>query len=382
MEIHCAVHSWLVGRFDPRFRHEFSARIFDQQNLKEFLDNWFARAGARPLSLYLEGGFRREEDDLPWPEKDIQRVVSTILTRLSPKIQVLSLHTDTKWYPHHSLDFPLLQDLSLDPLDIWGDLMDLPESIHLFSAAPQIQELFLTFIPPFLLAISWETLTVFTAEELSSKECVDVLRSAPSLVKCVLSSISLDPDTGAISHPNLKSFKFSTGDAEGDMFLQFLTFPALENLDIDMETVEHEHLLHFISRSSSALLKLTSRPVPSNSLSEMVALNNLHLFILSSDYLGEFFSLLNRTQNPSFLPQLQTLELSWCPPFLNASLVDALSSRHEGTQDGRARLRSFRQEWSRGAETNAFSVDYEGSVGLALAELTKQGMDIYIGVET
>jgi hypothetical protein len=96
----------------------------------------------------------------------------------------------------------------------------------------------------------------------------------------------------------------------------------------------------------------------------------------SNEYLDEFFRHFDRRNHPRFLPQLRVLEFTGCLPLVNTILVDALCSRSAPTQDGRARLRSFRQIW---ADGTPLQFNFEQGVGLALAELAGKGMDIYIG---
>ncbi|KAJ7369081.1 hypothetical protein DFH08DRAFT_1071629 [Mycena albidolilacea] len=244
--------------------------------------------------------------------------------------------------------------------------MEIHRTFHssiIFGTVPQLRHLYLCNAAPSLFAIPWETLTVFHGEESSPRDCARVLQLAPSLVDCTFfgnaheTTLDLDPATTIISHPNLKSFQFCSGL---NAFFQHLTFPALETLIVedDVDAV----MLQFLSRSASSLLKLSSTAISVDSLSGTAALTDLNMCSLSSKYLAEFFPLLDRAKNPHFLPRLLVLELHGSP-FVNMILVDALSSRSANPA----------------AERQAASL--EDPVGLALAELAQNGMEISLGAD-
>jgi hypothetical protein len=109
----------------------------------------------------------------------------------------------------------------------------------------------------------------------------------------------------------------------------------------------------------------------------MIALSELKLYSPETDYLDEFFRLLKRTSDQTFLPQLQVLELTECSPYISTNLVQALDPRRTAAEDGGPRLRSFSQIWQNQAD--AFQVNYDGYFGDALEELVENGMKIYIG---
>ncbi|KAF7335280.1 F-box domain-containing protein [Mycena sanguinolenta] len=315
------------------------------------------------------------------------RLIPTILKQHATRVEELQLIMDLDQYPKHTPSFLQLQKLELRfPVEYDDEdpkvvaLKGNP--IQIFATASQLRQLHLDCVPPSLFAIRWENLEEFIAFGISSRDFVDALRWSPSLVHCTLDSPYLDSDTAVISHPNLKSFKFSQYMMDETIF-RFLAFPALENLNLYTESVDDVDLLQFISRSSSSLLRLTSRlaVVPLESLSDMIALTSLTLFAPSSEYLVEFFHLFDRTKHPTFLPQLEELALKNCPPFVNPLLGDALSSRCTATQDREAILRSFCQVWPNDLLVDSAydHVDLEGRVPAAFDELMESGMHIYIG---
>ncbi|KAJ7821220.1 hypothetical protein B0H14DRAFT_2832009, partial [Mycena olivaceomarginata] len=321
----------------------FRVFYFDAGNLDKFLEDYIARAGTCPLSLYVRAG----HDNYRQTRENARRSIPALLKQLSLQIQHLELNIDPAYYPGHTRGFPLLRKLSLT-IPNRNRVGDGP--IQIFSTAPQLRDLYLCDAAPSLFAIPWETLAVFNGQGFSPRNCAHVLQSAPSLVDCTFfgnaheTTLDLDPATKIITHPNLKSFQFCSGL---NAFFQHLTFPALETLIVedDVDAV----VLQFLSRSAS------------------------------SKYLAEFFPLLDRAKNPHFLPRLLVLELDGSP-FVNMILVDALSSRSAVSADGAAELQSFRHRWSYknpAAERQAASL--EDPVGLALAELAKNGMEISLG---
>jgi hypothetical protein len=341
--------------------------FFEAENLEIFLADWLARVGACPLSVHLCGFLPNAEDG--------QRFMTTNLDRLSSHIQALTLTTPVSHYPEHSLRFPRLRDLALG-YHGEEDLVGLEESpIQTFSAAPQLRKLSLfSDAAPSHLAIPWETLEAFTSEELSAQECADVLRLAPSLVTATFLE-PLDSEVPSISHINLKSLEI---DHIGDSLLQSLTCPALHELKIHSDDMKHAPLLQFISRSSPSLLKFVAPGPPMQTLREMPVLTHLELSAPETDYLLELILMLDRTQYPGFLPQLQVLEFTGCLPFVNLFLAKALSSRC-AVEDGAVKLRSFRQIWPE-FPFEGLQVNYEGRVGLAFKKLVEAGMEIYIGL--
>ncbi|KAF8207863.1 hypothetical protein K438DRAFT_1814462 [Mycena galopus ATCC 62051] len=274
-------------------------------NLEKFIEDRVACAGTRPLSLCLWGDHERRKEEL--------RLIPAFLRRLSSRIRILEL-SDIQHFPENTPDFPLLRNLSLASI--------------IFSKAPRLQKLALYHTAPSCFTICWEALT----------DCVDVLRWVPGLVECTFDKPYLDVDPGIVSHPNLKSFRFYGKDLY--TFFEFLTFPALKDLDT----------FDFMCRSSSSLLRLSSDVVPVVYLSDMD--------------LAKFIGHLNCTTHPTFLPQLRAVELKWCPPHVDTLLVNAL--------DGST------WEWGpRVTPTKAL----EDSYRVALEELVRKGLKIYIGLE-
>ncbi|KAF8207874.1 hypothetical protein K438DRAFT_1962142 [Mycena galopus ATCC 62051] len=348
--------------------------LLEDGNLEKFIDEYVARAGTHPLSLHLRGGHKL-------PDTKGRQLISAILQRLSPRIQVLQMFLDYRYYPENVPDFPLLQELTHN-IYSHGCRRD---PVAMFGAAPQLRKVnSYGGLSPSLFNIPWKNVTVFTGPQLSFGDCVHILRSAPSLVECTLEEPYLDEDTTTtISHPGLKSLTL-----RGDGLCEFLTLPAVQQLRVFSQPIESVHLLPFISRSSSSLVKLTSPKIPLDSLSDMSSLTELNLSTdatfpgPSTEYLAQFFGLLDRTKHQDVLPQLQMLELDPCSPYVSTVLVDALSSRCT-VLDGAASLRSFRQFWVHGTPGDALQGYFEAEgFDVALQALAKRGLEIYIGLRT
>ncbi|KAJ7265371.1 hypothetical protein B0H12DRAFT_196266 [Mycena haematopus] len=348
--------------------------VWDEGRLENFIDDCLARSGTLPLSLHLTGSNWR-----PLAEERARRLIPAILKRFSSRIQVLELHIGVGEYPENTPGFPLLQKLTLGgPYASSGnDIISLPISI--FDAAPQLREVNMAGqdTDPSQFLIPWNNVTVFYGESLPSRECLNILRSAPSLVECSLIEPQApgDGDIPTITHPGLKSLTLV--DA---FLLEFLSLPALQHLALSIVDAQNVHLLPFISASSTSLVTLKSPKVPLDSLSNMVALTDLELYDPPSEHLAGLFALLDRNTYQNVLPELQVLKLDPCSPYVNTVLVDALSSRSVVSQAGAARLRSFRQIWSPKTPGDTLrGYCQEKGFALVFEELVKKGLKIYIG---
>ncbi|KAJ6560219.1 hypothetical protein B0H19DRAFT_1146825 [Mycena capillaripes] len=343
-------------------------RLYEAGNFEQLLEVYLARANACPLSLNLIGR---------------SALIPALFNRLSSRIETLRLTINANHYPEHTAGFPQLRKLTIclglgreDDSGLQGN------PIQIFRAASQIRDvLFYRGAVPSLFAIPWNNVTVFTGEEHSSRECVDLLRLAPSLVQCTFIEPYLVPDTPTISHSGLKSFTTNS-----DILLEFLKLSALQTLElqelgIDDTHIENEHLHSFISHSSKSLhnFSMAIVPPPLSCLSDMVSLTDLELYNPGSEYLTDFFGLLNRAKHRNFLPHLEILTLEECSPYVNAILLEALSSRCTVPQAGEARFRFFRQIWSPQTATDALEGFYQQGFGAALEELVENGLKVYIG---
>ncbi|KAJ7784164.1 hypothetical protein B0H16DRAFT_1491532 [Mycena metata] len=352
-------------------------RFLKTERYKEFLSEWLARVCGRPLSLELA-----TLDYFPNPGEPARLLVTHTLHSLASHIRTLHLSIYPDHYPPIPLDFPLLRELLLGYTTDSEEEFNVENSIQTFSAAPQLRDIYMFCkAAPSFFAMPWHQLTVFKGEEVSSRECATVLGLAPSLVQCTFDEPYSTPDTPFTTHMGLKSFELCE---TGDVLFRFLALPALQTLQIVLYDSDDgdEHVLPFISRSSRSLLKFSapaSSRVPVRCLLDMVLLTYLVLDTPETEYLTELVGLLDRANTWDSLPELQVLELSHCAPYINEPLITALSSRAVA-QEGRARLRSFRQTWlSKDRSQRTYRVDPAGYIGIALKKLADDGMEIHLG---
>lgn len=343
--------------------------LLETGNLDKVIDDHVARAGTSPLSIQIAGG------------RDIRtrqvgrHLIPAILERLSSRVQVLELCIVAAEFPQNILDFPLLRKLTLGAPYHWehgGDPVAFP--IPTFGAVQHIQEVVLhrSYTDTSSFVIPWQNVAIFRGMTLSSEICIDILRSASNLVECSLTDVDLGEDPPPTSHSGIKTLALD----DSVTLLEFLTFPALQYLDIESS---HPHLVPSISPSAASLLTLRGAAIPMQMLSDMTALTSLTIPSPSSAYLAEFFALFERTRHSNnFLPKLEVLELEQCLPYVSRTLVDALASRCTGE----AKLRSFRQIWPYGTPTDSLQGYYhQESFAGVLIESVKKGLEIYIGTE-
>ncbi|KAJ7045096.1 hypothetical protein C8F04DRAFT_1343637 [Mycena alexandri] len=94
-------------------------------------------------------------------------------------------------------------------------------------------------------------------------------------------------------------------------------------------------------------------------------------------FFREFFGMLDRSQESGFLPHLKALTFRHCAFELDASMLQALSSRYTPTADNdTADLEFFQQIWPEGWEA-IFIMD-DPTIA-ACRELVEQGMAIHVG---
>ncbi|KAK7062350.1 F-box domain-containing protein [Favolaschia claudopus] len=350
---------------------ETPMHFFEAVILESFLSDFVMRAGSVPMSLDLIGNVEEQEDG--------QRVLSTLFNHVSPRLERLNLDTDIKYYHLLSFSFPRLRELSLGHgFNYEEDLANLEDHpIQTFRDTPLLQELYLfSGARPSQYTLQWKALSVLRADAFTSQDCVDALLLAPSLTSCTVGEVVSQPNLPNVLHSNMKGFDIYSFGGPYTLF-QALAFPNLETLKMHYVDTDNVHVVEFISRFATSLLKLFAADVSLRSLHEMSLLTQLELSSPSTDFVTELLAKLNRTKHPSFLPQLQVVELGDCEPcHLNLALVHALSSRLRG--DG-VKLRTFRQIWAPRFE--GIQVNWEEGIGSSLEKLRlESGMETYVGV--
>ncbi|KAK7053943.1 hypothetical protein R3P38DRAFT_2853359 [Favolaschia claudopus] len=330
-------------------RGPFPYDFFETDRFEGFLDDWVARLAALPLTLNLHGGRCLSARAEAW--------IPLILDKFSSNLHTLAIFVPISGYPECPPTFPLLRKIALSVPDLafeYGQLKENP--LHL-----QVE--------------------VFTASKLEAAECINVLNMSPALVEFTARNVPDRVLSGipTVSHDHLKSLSLVRSDV---LLSKLGEFPALETLDnILTDQAKNLEVSKFISSSgcsaSASLVRLSCPAVHPKTFVETDALRTLKLYSTTEGYMHKFAILLNRKYNPLFLPQLEVLEIEDSQPVVNIVLSEALTSRSTVSSEQGAKLSCFRQLW-RNVVAEGLKVDFEGSTGLILGELAKNGMIIDI----
>ncbi|KAJ7282985.1 hypothetical protein C8J57DRAFT_1463550 [Mycena rebaudengoi] len=320
------------------------------ERLEEFIGTWFGRALALPLSLGIFGD----------PEGEgTEDVLNAILRRHAPQLQSLELHL----------------------------------------ISPQLQSLSLTALAPSALVLPWDQLATFSAREVGTAGCLDLLRRAPSLRE--LSSWGDDLDAHhlapctAYTHSGLVSLRLS--NARSEHIMLYLTCPALQHLSLQhlslrqlslaifRTTTTTQPSLPFLSSIASLRTFSFGDPTRTVSVSWFHHMQDLTSFKLCSPgkwrgFTQKLLLSLNRAHQRDFLPKLQNLTfLEWGSQefhYVDEPLMVALRSRSD-EEDGLATLQSFRLIWPISELVERHSVVREDE----LRELVGRGMKIHVGTD-
>ncbi|KAJ6587792.1 hypothetical protein B0H10DRAFT_2093411 [Mycena sp. CBHHK59/15] len=347
---------------------------------EEFVETWFSRACTRPLSLSLHGDFETDFGS--------GRFSATLL-RYALRLQCIALHFDRDYFIHLAdLDqserfgsFPLLEKLEFS-LPFHDGIEDQPNPSEMFSGASRLREVTLREnAVPSMFSLPWGQLTTFTCESLPGEEILDLLYSAHSLIEC---TVSVDPyivvfHTKTIQNLRLQSLTLLDGSRMD--FLRFLKLPVLRNLHlIDIEDIDNNHLLSFLSRSGASLQRFSCMSggelISVQWFCTMAGLVDVELRAPGWTFLTNFFRMLDRTQNKDFLPNLGKLTLLDCENSGDEDLMKALSSRCSLGPDGLTKLESFKLIWP----PRCYVVVSKSTV-IQLRDLVSRDMKIHFGSE-
>ncbi|KAJ7130982.1 hypothetical protein C8R46DRAFT_1327857 [Mycena filopes] len=294
-----------------------------QEEMAAVAHSWFSRAGALPLGIQWMDDMERGE----------AAEINAVLRRYAPGLQDLSLAVTSGRVCDliGTLSFPLLRHLCLRTL---GSTPPSPP-IMAFRATPQLRQMDLHEISPSsLIGIRWELLeSLIMAGD--PHECLDVLRKAPSLLKCKFydsesSSNSHEADQDVILHPRLATLTLELDNFH--IVMRYLTLPSLHMLSLCCPSLNDGYFLQFLSRSRAELhlrsFELDSKTVPVTGFQRMMHLTNLTLWELQVESRQNLVRALNRHHGQDFLPVLETLTLKdRLSDQLDMQLVDALASR-------------------------------------------------------
>ncbi|KAJ6608419.1 hypothetical protein B0H10DRAFT_2226828 [Mycena sp. CBHHK59/15] len=313
------------------------------EKMENFITTWFGRASTLPLSFTFRGTMGEAGS----------ACLNAVLHRHAPRLRDLDLYLTC-----------------LDP--IAGDI-----PINVFSMAPQLRALTLDGIPTSALSLPWNQLTVLIVNHITLGECLHILQAAPSLRDFDLFGLrKYESGRPHLSHSGLMTVRLHNPDSAD--IIPFLTLPAVQTLDIDnMWELDDNIFLPFISHSSASSREFSfglSTPwISVRLLRLMEHLTSLELCSAQWPYRADLVRALNRTHEQGFLPQLQKLAVVGYSEEVDSDLLDALNSRCTSTDDGLARLQSFRLVWPHSPLSSASLA--------ALWHLVAHGMHIHIGSE-
>ncbi|KAJ7726384.1 hypothetical protein B0H16DRAFT_1894809 [Mycena metata] len=329
--------------------------------------DWFGRAGSCPLTFSLKN------------KRPIAHRLSAILSPLTSRLQNLYLDVPDQLEKFAETGpFPILETLAIchpRPSELDAPLKSFPTAPrlhHILFVAAKIPSLWI--IPPSVRKVSCDAMSV--------NGCIDLLQRAPFLeeLSCYVHFDS--PRTEIITHNHLETLHLS-GRLTG--FIRIFRLPALHNLYLsDFEPEGNlDHFPSFLASTSvrrfHAAQEISSLAVEWFTTS-MPGLVDLELFNPELQFFREFFETLDRAKEPGFLPHLRTLVFRECVFELDASMLQALSSRSTADSDT-AILESFQQIWPLYPGVRKFYglPPLDDSVITACRELVKLGMSVHVG---
>ncbi|KAJ7755788.1 hypothetical protein B0H16DRAFT_1782883 [Mycena metata] len=349
----------------------------DEDELEKRIADWFGRAGTCPLSLSVRGsmGMGTFGSD----------AISAIIRHHAPQLQSICLQLDPAHFEAIAAvigPFPILETLAVAlPFQAGEDEDSLAWKI--FSNAPRLSQLsFSENAIPSMFRPSNDTLVKVTCEVCPADDFLSIMRNASVLreFECSIEPDDLHPysDSDIISHEHLHTLHLLPYCFYRS--LRLLRLPALQNLRIseDIHLDETRDFRAFLARSSASLRSFSASCVITTLTvdwfaTSMPGLTEIELNVQDHDILYNFFKRLYRTENPGFLPHLQSLIFRDWAFSMTASMFRALSSRTIA-DDQTSILSSFRQIWPKG--------DYmilEDATAASFRGLVERGMKIHVG---
>ncbi|KAJ7461975.1 hypothetical protein FB451DRAFT_476274 [Mycena latifolia] len=340
--------------------------------LEAFIEEWFSRAGSFPLSFSVRSSRASESQAAS---------LSAALFWHAPRLQKIALQLRLEELEHVSKifgRFPLLEKLIIglplaessptQPLDLSGYFRD----------AGRLTEIHVSMhLSPVMLCVPWRQLAKLTCRSLNGNEFLNLIRDAPFLIEFEGSIDYVHLNLAqVITHEHLQSLRLMRNSSS--YVIRSLRLPSLQNLHLSVYDYLGDD--EFLSYSSGSLRRFsTAEEVLAPPIAWFFTMSHLEaieVWAPPHHFISAFFSTLDRTQDSSFLPHLQSVTFLGCPFKVNTSLLQALSSRSSVSHgDEIAKLHTFRMIWPSG---------YLGSVGessvvAALRGLAERGMKIHIG---
>ena len=283
-----------------------------------WVDTCLGRAGQYPLSIEI---FRAKNSQLSRYTPETILIPKALIESCS-RWRYLRLSGSWSWLYGGALDkvrnrLSHLQNLVYDQAQNDALFLHTRRPINLFEKAPELRyHRCHSKIHPWPFILPWTQLTRFSAENMSFRDCYDVLFRAQNLVTFSISTMSqstMSPPLHPLHHPHLRSLCIAKHH-NSSTFLDSLTLPAL--LELQYSEVAAKSLLDFLSRSMCSLetlvLGLSSMAVASSYeariLRLLTSLSKLQLTYHATDKL---LSVLSCTPDSEMLvPKLHTIELT------------------------------------------------------------------------
>ncbi|KAJ7127899.1 hypothetical protein C8R44DRAFT_851161 [Mycena epipterygia] len=354
-------------------------RYHETRDLKSLAELWSSRHGRRTANTL------RMHCVHPWSNDQFETLMLDAIPRwLNLELAMQADIAGKCFRTVQSL--PLLQTLDIRLLD----LIDIEDRLFVFSNAPALHTAHLHgYIPPSLFILPWHQLTDFLGENYTVDECLDVLRQSPCLIKCSFIRVEFitnagDPAPVATSiplppNPFLQSLTLSNGVNNTDDLCQqvhvlnFLTAPALQQLDLDYITV-HTPLIQFLSNHPLLRkIRLSLAELESSIFQHLPGLVSLDLraYDGDGDASSRFFYMVAYQHLP---PQSNHLRHHVeRKPVDYALLADALASRWE-SRSGVAKLQHLYFCRKKGSTPDLLILD-------RMSDLIQQGMSIQLRVQ-
>ncbi|KAJ7681223.1 hypothetical protein B0H17DRAFT_1182099 [Mycena rosella] len=310
---------------------------------EKIIEDCFNRAGSCPLFFSVCGDMTAEAD-----------AISVTLRRRAHQLESVAIRADQQQLGKlvGIGPFPLLKKLAIN-MPLLGSSTTSFRKSEFFNDAPRLTRLYFgTNITPSMFSFPWTTLSNFTCANSSGDEFLKVLKLVPSLTAftCRVTHGKI-MHRAVITHERLQNLCLT--DRSSTQFLPFVRLPALQNL-----------VLHVADAMDNDSL-----------FSILPGLTEIELHDLDEDFVLNFLARLDRTQDPEFLPRLQSLRFGDCTQFPVGILVQALSSRYE-TRDGMTELLVFQGTCFPGEEIYISREESD-----TLRELVAGGMVIHLGPE-
>ncbi|KAJ7623500.1 hypothetical protein FB45DRAFT_837762 [Roridomyces roridus] len=328
--------------------------------------DWISRSGRMPLSIKIFDDYGVAEGT-SLDESQLERVLR-MLGRHSAQWQNIRFSV----YAEHLLclfpvdgKFPRLRNFSVestgDTYVGWKPLPGYPPRI--LRDAHTLREINLAVVPWPDLQFPWQSLEVYTADNMSMFDCLNVLRDGISIMRCSFSLMPRLPQKITPLPPITSLRDLTLIEAMCDSAARHCLMPILENLTLpslkhlalkfqspssDLRLIETAPFVSFVTRSSLQLESLTVCLMPASDrdflrcLESVPSLINLQLQL--DDHTSAFLNRL--TSDSRFLPGLKTLHVAnFSTSEFNAPYSEemlAMMSSRWNPPEGSSKLEVFR----------------------------------------